>query len=198
MPGRWMSGTSRRFPRHFYWTFFLGNEEEEVGLEVPDVLLPDIRDHPIFHRKFCGNAFWKVPFGFCILFLEELSENRVETKEFFAGDSLRVGGEGVGFAGEHEERGNVVGRVGCGVGTGKGTGKLMRMHLSKLPFSKLPLSFSPREICSGISFWNPRGVSESPGDADTQEQEEQRAIEVRIPGLSLIRQWRSTKRSRLW
>ena len=34
--------------------------------------------------------------------------------------------------------------MGGGVGTGKGTGKSMRKLLSKLPFSDLPLSFSPK------------------------------------------------------
>ena len=43
------------------------------------------------------------------------------------------------------ERGKGVGRVGAGVGTGKGTGKSVRTRLSKLPFSKLPWSFSPKE-----------------------------------------------------
>ena len=41
------------------------------------------------------------------------------------------------------ENGEGVGRVGGGVGTGKGTGRSMRTRLSKLPFSNLPLSFSP-------------------------------------------------------
>ena len=40
------------------------------------------------------------------------------------------------------EKGKGVGRWGGGVGKGKGTGKLMRTHLSKLPFSKLLFSFS--------------------------------------------------------
>ena len=56
--------------------------------------------------------------------------------------SLRKG-FGVGFRGGG---GGVVGRGWeGGVGTGKGTGKSMRTHLSKLPFSNLPFSFSPIE-----------------------------------------------------
>ena len=55
MSGRRMSGTSRRFPRPFFeLRFSLGNERKDgknlnsrLGLEVPDVLLPDIRDNPI-------------------------------------------------------------------------------------------------------------------------------------------------------
>ena len=64
------------------------------------------------------------------------------------------GGEGRGWGGSG------VGRVGGGVGTGRGTGKLLHTRLSKLPFSKLPFTFSssteayflehtmrPREMC---------------------------------------------------
>ena len=54
MSGRRMSGTSRRFPRYFFeLQFSLGNEGKDgpnlgsqTGLEVPDVLLPDVHDHP--------------------------------------------------------------------------------------------------------------------------------------------------------
>ena len=46
----------------------------------------------------------------------------------------REKGKGVGRVGR-------VGRVGAG-GDCKGTDKSMRTHLSKLPFSKLPFSFS--------------------------------------------------------
>ena len=46
---------------------------------------------------------------------------------------------GVGFLCKRREKGKGVGM------TGKGTGKPMRTHLSKLPFSKLPISFSPRK-----------------------------------------------------
>ena len=52
--GRSMSGTPGRFPRYFFrLRFFQGNEGEEggLGLEVPDVLLPDILDHPIQTRE---------------------------------------------------------------------------------------------------------------------------------------------------
>ena len=47
-----------------------------------------------------------------------------------------------GGAGLMKEKGRGVGRVWGGVGTGKGTGKSMCTRLSKLPFSKLPFSFS--------------------------------------------------------
>ena len=55
----------------------------------------------------------------------------------------RVQGGGLVFLWTMREKGKEVGRVGGGVGTGKGTGKSMRTRLSKLPFSKLPLSLSP-------------------------------------------------------
>ena len=47
---------------------------------------------------------------------------------------------GVGFPAENEGKGKGVGRV-EGVGWGRAS---MRTHLSKLPFSNLPLSFSPK------------------------------------------------------
>ena len=49
---------------------------------------------------------------------------------------------GSSFLWKMTEKGKGVGRAGGGVGTDKGTGKSMRTRLSKLPFSKLPLSFS--------------------------------------------------------
>ena len=54
---------------------------------------------------------------------------------------VQVGGRGW-LSLENDGKGKGVGRVGAGVGTGKGTGKSMRTCLSKLPFSKLPFSFS--------------------------------------------------------
>ena len=57
---------------------------------------------------------------------------------------VQVGGGGwFGFLWRMREKGKGMGRVGGGVGTGKGTGKSMRTRLSKLPFCKLPDSFSP-------------------------------------------------------
>ena len=76
---------------------------------------------------------------------------RAETKgQFLPGGSFckgarvpigrfQVGGRGWFSKGQ---RGQGLVRVGDGVGTGKETGKSMRTHLSKLPFSKLPFSFS--------------------------------------------------------
>ena len=46
---------------------------------------------------------------------------------------------------------------GVGVGTGKGTGKSMHTRLSKLPFSKLPFSFSPTNATSHFFFSGARG-----------------------------------------
>ena len=62
MSGRRVSGTSRRFPRHFLSCDFpeemkekdgknLNSQDLHLALEVPDVLLPDIRDHPIEHKE---------------------------------------------------------------------------------------------------------------------------------------------------
>ena len=47
------------------------------------------------------------------------------------------------------------------MGTGKGTGKSMRTRLSKLPFSKLPFSFSPiRELSEGVKSCVPSGLED--------------------------------------
>ena len=71
---------------------------------------------------------------------------------------LQVGGGG-GFSVEDDGKtGKGVRRVGGGVGTGKGTGKSMHMRLSKLTFSKPPLSFSPNLG----PFW-----SSTPSDSTT-------------------------------
>ena len=52
------------------------------------------------------------------------------------------GGFPVGNQGEGARGGEGWG----GVGTGKGTGKSMHTRLSKLPFSNLPFSFSPKFV----------------------------------------------------
>ena len=54
------------------------------------------------------------------------------------------------FLWKMRERGEGGGEGGGGVGTGKGTGESMRARLSKLAFSKLPLSFSPKFLGSGL------------------------------------------------
>ena len=48
----------------------------------------------------------------------------------------------MGFPVENEGKGGGGEGLGGGVGTGKGMSKSMLTRLSKLPFSKLPLSFS--------------------------------------------------------
>ena len=60
------------------------------------------------------------------------------------GGRVQVGGGG-SFPVKMRKKGKGVERVGGGGGTGKGTGKRMRTRLSKLPFSKLPFSFSPKK-----------------------------------------------------
>ena len=71
MSGRRMSGTTRRFPRHFWNCDFPKETKEKtartwaprLGLEVPDVLLPDIRDHPLWvlwHTRAVANSLLKL------------------------------------------------------------------------------------------------------------------------------------------
>ena len=62
--------------------------------------------------------------------------------EGFGGGFRGIGG-GVVSLWEVRGKGQGVGRVGGWGGAGKGTGKSMHTCLSKLPFSNLPLSFSP-------------------------------------------------------
>ena len=80
------------------------------------------------------------------------------------GEGLGVGFRRVVEGGLHVEengKGEGGGRVGGGVGTDKGTGKSMQT-LSKLPFSNLPLSFSPKDAHTIDSVkllgevWEPR------------------------------------------
>ena len=74
-------------------------------------------------------------------------------------------GVGVGFTGGGgREKGKGVRRVGGRVGTGKGTGKSMRVHLSKLPFSKLPLSSSPTFLPGNFACIAVTGMTGRPGD----------------------------------
>ena len=56
---------------------------------------------------------------------------------------VQVGGGGCLPVENEGKRGKGVGRVGGGLGTGTATGKPMRTRFSKLPSSKVPLSFSP-------------------------------------------------------
>ena len=58
---------------------------------------------------------------------------------------------GGGFPVRNEGKGEGGGEGGGGVGTSKATGKSMRTRLSKLPFSKLPLSFSPDQVLAALA-----------------------------------------------
>ena len=66
---------------------------------------------------------------------------------------VQVGGGGWVILWKLREKGN--GGEECGgVGTGMGTGKSFRMHLSKLPFGKLPSSFETFIACIEADFEN--------------------------------------------